>query len=360
MKYNTIKILTLTLGLLIYGKALALPEYTVRYNQSCQLCHSSPVGGGMRSLYGAQFFSYMDLPVKGLDDFAKLDSISPQLNRHFQFGIDFRSLFYNSDDPFAGNSFLTMEGTLYTTIAPTDRTFVYLSRSLYGSFEAYAQFQGLPYNSVVRAGRFMPAFGWKFADHNSYTRSYLGFGQGGGLDDGVEFGFYPLKWEATASITNGSYSPIDGDRGKVVTVRALRRLILGNFNMTGGVSWRYAEFNLGKGMEFFGLRRFGGAFAGVNRGAFTYLGEADWITDTNKEFAATNLLGFQVRRGVELKIQHDYYDSDVEIGNDFNWRGKLGVDLFLTGYLELSPSFVWERRFGTEYGTGSLQLHVWF
>ena len=342
------------------AETFALPEFAVRYNQSCQLCHVVPTGGGMRALYGAQFFSYMDLPMKELADFAGLDSINPTIGRHFQIGVDFRSLYYSSDSPAQGNSFLTMEGTLYTTIAPTDKTLVYLAKGLYSSFEAFVLLQGLPLSGAVRVGRFMPAYGWKFVDHNSYTRSYLGYGRGGGAEDGVEAGFYPMEWEASLALTNGSPGIIDGNRGKVITARAVKRQSLGVLNITAGASWRYAEFNMGKGLPSQALRRYYGPFLGVNLGPVTYLGEADWVVANTKALALTHSLGYQLKRGLFLTAQYDFYDPDLDAKTGFDWRGRIGADIFPTGYLELLPGFVWQRLSGKEHGTGELQIHVWF
>ncbi len=360
MKSISQSLLLIATIVLIANEAVAMPEFGVRYNQSCQLCHVVPTGGGMRALYGAQFFSYMDLPMKELDDFALLDSINPKIGRHFQVGVDFRSLYYSSNDTLSGNSFVTMEGTLYTTIAPTDRTMVYLSRSLYGSSEAFALIQGLPYSSVFRGGRFMPAYGWKFVDHNSYVRSRLGYGQGKGAEDGLEYGFYPLEWEASVALTNGSLGIVDGNRGKVLTTRALKRLVAGYFNITGGMSWRYAEFDMGKGLATPGLQRYGGPFWGINWGPITYLGEIDWIVTSKRELALTHSLGYMLKRGMYVTAQYDFYDPNLDVKNGYEWRGRVGADLFPTGYLELLPGFVWERRSGKEHGTGELQLHVWF
>ena len=314
----------------------------------------------MRALYGAQFFSYMDLPMKELEDFAGLDSINPTIGRHFQIGVDFRSLYFSSGDTLVGNSFVSMEGTLYTTIAPTDHTLVYLARSMHGSTEAYAQIQGLPGSSVFKAGRFMPAYGWKFVDHNSYVRSRLGYGQGRGMEDGVEYGFYPMEWEASLGLTNGPLAIIDGDRGKVVTARALKRLTLRDLNLTGGMSWRYAEVKLGKGMAISGLRRYGGPFWGVNWGALTYLGESDWIVAVRKELAVTHSMSYMLKRGLYLTAQYDFHDPDLDAKNGYAWRSRLGADIFPTGYLEFLPGFVWEHGPNGEFGTAELQLHVWF
>ena len=360
MRFSVIN-LSLIASAFLTSLASATPQFAVRYNKSCQTCHVNPTGGGMRSMHGAQIFSYMELPWKELDDFSELENFNPKVGKNFQFGVDFRTLYYTSDDPTFGNSFLTMEGTFYTAIAPTDKTLVYLAKGLYSSFEGFVLFRDLPMFGAVRAGRFTPAYGWRSPDHNTYTRSYLGYGQGRGNEDGVEFGLYPSDWEVSASITNGSVGITDGDRGKTTSVRALKRHSFGDLNLTAGGSWRYAEFNLGKGQPVLTpLTRTFGPLWGLNWGKWTYLGEIDWNDATATSLVVSHSLGFLVKQGWNISAAYDFYDPDTDTKNGANWRTRIGAEIFPAGYLELMPGFVWERVSGRERGTGELQLHVWF
>jgi len=341
--------------------ARATPQFAVRSGKSCQACHVNPTGGGMRSLHGAQIFSHMELPWKELDDFSDLENYNPQISKNFQLGVDFRTLYYTSDDPTLGNSFLTMEGTLYTTIAPSNKTLIYLAKGLYSSFEGFVLFRDLPLSSAIRAGRFTPGYGWRFPDHNSYTRSYLGFGQGRGNEDGVEIGTYQPYWEASAAVTNGSLGITDGDRGKVSTLRAARRQSIGPLKITLGGSWRYAEFNLGKGQPAaMPDKKSFGPFWGTNLGGWTYLGETDWVDAQEASFVVSHSLTYLLRQGLILSAAYDFYDPDLDAKSGVNWRGRFGAEIYPTGYLELLPGFVWEHIAGRERGTGELQLHVWF
>jgi hypothetical protein len=339
----------------------ALPQFAVRYKQTCQLCHINPTGGGMRSIYGAQTFSYLDLPINELEDFGLLDKHNPKINDNFQIGVDFRSLYYSSDNPVDGNSFVSMEGTLYTAITPADNTTVYLAKGIHTSYEAFALIEGLPLSGELRAGHFMPAYGWRFADHNTYTRKYLGFGMGSGQEDGLEIGFYPLEWEASLALTNGASGIIDNTRGKELILRAARRQSLGGFDLTLGGSWRYAEFSLGKGpVNPTPLLRCYGPFWGASFGSLAYLGEVDWIDQTQTKLAVTHYLNYLLRRGLSIEASYDFHDPDLDRSNGAFERMRLGLDYYPTGWLELLPAVRLDKTSTNTHTTGELQLHVWF
>ena len=341
--------------------SFALPQFSVEYKQSCQLCHQNPTGSGMRSLYGAQSFSYMELPAQPLDDFGKLDEISPLIGKKLQAGFDFRSIFYAAGQDSSGKSFLTMEGDLYLAFTPTDHTLLYIDRNLSGSGELFALIQGLPMSGAVRVGRIVPAYGWRFEDHKAYVQQKLGLVPRAPLspDNGIEFGFYPMAWEFSAAITNGGFSPVDRDEGKALTTRAAGRTSIGALNLTGGVSYRYNE--LGRRSP---LVRYAGAFFGGNYGTFTYLGETDWMGSDVTGLVTTHTASYRLKPGVNLSLAYDFYDPDLDVKAGTSWRTRLSSELYLTGYLELIPAFYWESDktgpTGKEFGVGELQLHVWF
>ncbi|MFN3821854.1 MAG: hypothetical protein ACK4OO_05920, partial [bacterium] len=282
-------------GVLLMGylRGEAVPQYAVRYGQTCGLCHINPTGGGMRNLYGAQFFSYMDLPWKELDDFSKLEEFNPQFGRHFQMGADFRGQYYFSNRDEEGNSFLTMQGDLYVTIAPIPQVLFYLDRGLYGGFESFVLIQGLPYGAAARVGRFVPGFGWRFVDHKSFTRVYSQLGLRG-EEDGVEIGMYAMPSEFSLAITNGKpQGVIDPDRGKRIYGRGAIRYSLWELNFTTGLSSRWGELPLGKGSEVNLPRNIlGSMFLGINWKMLTYLWEINGLfyRDKWRELTAANLL----------------------------------------------------------------------
>ena len=341
----------------------ALPRYSAKYKQSCSLCHQNPTGGGMRNLYGAQFFSYTELPVKPMEDLSQLDKINPMLNKNVQVGFDFRTIYWKSDDELVGNSFLAMHGDLYMAFSPSERMTVYIEKGIHSAFEAFALLKKLPMSGTLKAGRFIPAYGWRFVDHKSFVRDFLGFSQypdfGPRLveDTGLELGFYPEKWEAVFGLTNGGSGPIDYDKGKAFTTRVLKRLAIGDLQLTFGGSYRYGEFGSDDP-----LLRYGGGLWGLNYQNLSYVGETDWLIKPDVTgMVNTHQLSYRVHPGWDMILGWDQYNSDIDDENITPfWRGKISSEIFLTGYLELIPAFYWHEYDGKEYGTGEIQLHVWY
>jgi len=335
----------------------ATPEYAARYNQSCGRCHQNPGGAGMRTLYGARFVSFTDLPWTTLE-FDEIERIQPMVSDNIQIGADARTLYYSADD--GTNSFITMQGDIYLAIQPNDKTMVYFDKGLSRNYEAFILLRGLPGEGFLRAGRFVPTFGWRFADHKTFTRRFLGYGGesgAGGYEDGVEAGFSPEGWDFTLSVTNGAVlNVVDVNRGKAVAARAARRFTLGGMNWTLGGGYRYAELG---GVNGPNLRHAGG-FWGVNRGRFTLMGESDAILEDNTSIVSTTLLRFRVRQGVYTTATYDYYDPDIDLKTGHYQRVRLAADLVPRGYLALTPAVEWNHSPDREYLIGEVQLHFWF
>ncbi len=360
-------LLLLALLVIANPNLYAIPRFSAEANQACQLCHHNPGGAGIRNLYGAQFYSYSKLPMNKIEDFGKIGEINPQLNEFLQFGVDFRSMFHGSwmEEEFEDNSFLTMQGDFYLAITPSDRTLVFLEKGIGRAFETYVLFQGLPHSSTVRMGRFIPSFGWRFADHKAFVRDYLGFSQfpqkGPSLveDSGIEMGTYRTGWEWSVAITNGGADIIDSNEGKAITSRAAVRTNFGSLNLTLGGSYRYADIGIPEP-----LQRYGGAFWGINLGKLTYLGEADVMVNGGTALVASHILGYEIRDGIRINGHYDFFDSDIEYTTGYAYRAKLSTEMFLTGYLEIVPAIEWNYEeisdVITEYGIGEIQLHVWF
>jgi len=359
----TVILAALILFVLFSSSLQALPRYSAKYKQSCSLCHHNPTGGGMRNLYGAQFFSYTELPIKPLEDLDQLKKTDPMINKNVQVGFDFRTIYWKSDNEYVGNSFLAMHGDLYLAFTPSDKMTVYIEKGIHSAFEVYALLKNLPMSGVIKAGRFVPAYGWRFVDHKSFVRDFLGFSQypefGRRLieDTGVELGFYPMGWEAVFGLTNGGSGPVDYDKGKAFTARLLKRLAVGDLQLTAGGSYRYGEIDSDDP-----LLRYGGGFWGVNYLNWSYVGEIDWLIEPDVTARiATQQLSYRVKPGWDLVLGYDDYTSDIDADeNTPFWRGKVSSEIFLTGYLELVPTFYWQEYDGDEYGTGEIQLHVWY
>lgn len=357
------KAATIAVFVALVGTAAALPQYAAEFKQSCRLCHHNPAGGGMRTLYGAQFFSYMDLPVKNVTDLSELDQVRPDINRNFQIGFDLRTMAFADNRRPKQNTFFTMQTDLYVALMPSDRTLAYVELPQTGQGERFLLYQGLMREGAVKVGRFIPNYGWRFANHKTFTREKLGFGPTSlepvAPDNGLEIGYYPMDWEASVALTNGTQGLLDADVGKAATLRGMRRFTASGVNLSAGGSFRYSPLGLNGPVT-----RLVGVFGGANWQAYTYLAEVDLISKAATGLVASHLLAWKVMRGWTVTAAGDFYDPDLDQRTGIERRVRLSSEIHWTGYLELVPAWEWhvtESPSGTQkFATLEAQLHFWF
>lgn len=221
------------------SSALARPQYSALFGQSCFLCHVNPTGNGMRELYGSTFFGPQYLPVKPVE-YEFLEKIKPRLSENVTIGADLRTIWLSTNTlsdttetglsaPFSTNtgSVAQMEGNVYLEIRPTDHFMVYVSRGVAdasGRMEAYGLANLKGFKAWVKGGQFQENYGYRFADHTSYVRTGLWAGFDGGAFSaptpphygvGLEAGTRIVGIDMSASYTAGqSNYPIDRDQQK--------------------------------------------------------------------------------------------------------------------------------------------------
>lgn len=316
----------------------------------------------MRNSQGMTF-SHLNLPKEKTDP-AALDAFDPMLSRNVQLGADVRTLYYSSDKDATGNSFLVMEALLQTAIMLGDKTTIMLSGGYPSPQDNYVLFHDLPYSTSVKAGRFVPSYGWRFADHNTFTRQYLGYGKGGGWDNGIEAAGAMGDWEGSFALTNGSGQNPDRDNGKAITVRVCTYQDLDPVNLTIGGSYRYQQAKFGHGAAAPAQLAAYGPFIGLAWEQWTLLGEMDWydsptLSGTN-ELVASHTLYYQGGQGWNLVLSHDFHMHDAGVWSADDERLRLGLDFYPTGYLELSPGISLSGKPGRKEVTSEFQAHVWF
>jgi len=182
MRAAVIAVLALVLGLA--GVADAYPQYQLSRDQTCSSCHLSPAGGGL-------------LNENGIGAAATIASheVSPELLHGAVEPPDWLTL--GGDARFAAGpvdaetltgAAYPMQAEVYASIAHGGLSLELtggLRRRLDGgsplhvawSREHYAmwrQHPDTPFGLYVRAGRFMPVFGLRLAEHAVYTQRYGG------------------------------------------------------------------------------------------------------------------------------------------------------------------------------------------
>jgi hypothetical protein len=183
------RVLLIAIGLVALARgAAAEPAFLSRQYTRCTTCHFSPTGGGLLTPYGrslarnelsttgARHASDTTAPPTGFVDSLLDNRIGP-----VSIGGDFRPA--HLDVSFPGGSlerdflmtadiiaaYHAKDWTVYGEFGRQPRT----SGTKYDSYEYWAGRQ--PAKGIgFRAGRFLPAYGVRYADHTAFTRAALG------------------------------------------------------------------------------------------------------------------------------------------------------------------------------------------
>ena len=175
--------------LLIAGGAASIgaePIFLSRQYARCATCHFSPTGGGLLTPYGRSL-SREELSTTGAGGAGSTSrehefayGLFGEALRGVSVGIDLRgahldveSDFFEETRTFMMNSEVVLAGRYgkWTGYAQLGRQPRGDDDARVTSFEHWLAFQ--PGKLGARAGRFIPAYGVKFADHTSFTRDTL-------------------------------------------------------------------------------------------------------------------------------------------------------------------------------------------
>jgi hypothetical protein len=220
------------------GTAAAYPQYQLSVDATCSGCHVSPSGGGLLNENGttaAETYSWKGTNPEFM--YGKLDT-----GDHVQLGGDFRGVWGYLQTPQRYLLGFPMQGDLYAHLR-----FGKISVQFTGGFrppqykaafpvpvwsrEHYVMWQqneGSAYGLFVRAGRFMPVFGLRLAEHPVYVRRFGGvplYGETYGV--GASYVTEKYEAHATGFIKDPFIDPVLHDNGGAV---------YGEYRVTGKAS----------------------------------------------------------------------------------------------------------------------------
>jgi len=355
--------LVLAASLLLGSGAQALPRYSARYEQNCALCHVNPSGGGMRSEYATR-----ELIPK---EFAIGQSATPMIDTHLgkylTFGTDFRELYLASSQVAGGLSpqgFFPMQGDVYFALQLDPRYMLYYSHGLTNTYEAFGFAHVLPWDGYIKAGKFVPPYGWRFDDHTMYVRADEGFTPPAISDGGVEVGFAPKFGDLRVAVVNGSRgSQLDVDRRLSTIVNLSARFKVLKTSGSLGIAW-LTQPGITEDQNNAGL------FGYLTAWKLTWVGQADLLrTDPIRAPATTAFVTSHewtalVRQGIELKGTYDFFDPDRSLASGARSRWGAGCAVmprsFLVGevlfrrtHVDRGPAIT-----GVDYDEGVFQLHL--
>ncbi len=331
-------LLLLLMALVTASTALALPRYSAQYGQSCHLCHVNPAGGGLRTAYGSQFFAGSEMAEKvlGMED---MELLSPKLSERVDLGLDLRGMAWLQQQPEAngapnrdGSSFFLMQGDLYLGLRISEKVQVVVEQSLRGEGESHALLQVLPWHGSVKVGRFLPNYGWRWADHNTAARQALGYAAGQ-ADTGVEVELHPDHFSLSLAVTNDNSGLMDGDDGKALTARGLWQGQLAGMTLGLGLDGRISDRAPSASRSISGL------FAGLSKGPFTWTGQLDRMEEAGHVgIALSHEAAWKLRRGLDLLFAHDFHDQDMNRASGAWTRQRLAMEWTPQPGLALQPA----------------------
>lgn len=329
---------------LVAGPAGATPRYAMKVGQKCSLCHTNPTGGGQRDPYATQYLLPARLAVKRGDE--EPETHDPTIGDHVTLGADLRTFWLRSTAESGRTGFAEMQGSIYLKLQLDARFSAYVHQELGTGFGPAAEIFGLgwvlPAGGYVKVGRFVPAFGWKTADHRSFARRELVWLPGfpPHSDTGLEVGLHPGGFALNASVVNGAaQSAFDRDDRLAFVGRGSWRTGVGGANLAVGGSYFFNETTE--------ERQAYGPFAGIHWKRLTWLGEVDWTRVDPTAGAvvtaitATNELAVELVQGVDVYGTYDFHDPDLDRKSGAVHRIGGGVDTLPYPFLALRVAGHW-------------------
>ena len=346
--------------------ALALPRYAARYEQNCMLCHVNPSGGGMRSAYAVQELVPKEFAMSPATP-EVLKEIDPRIGKHLSIGTDFRQLFLLESEGSGlapPQGFFPMQGDVYITFQLDPKFLLYYDRGFTNTYEVFGLAHVLPWDGYVKAGRFVPPYGWKFDDHTQFVRESEGFAPPANSDAGVEVGASPNPFEVQVALLNGNRgATLDNDRRLAMSGNASARFKVGPAVGSLGLSG-YTQPGIDVDLSA------GGVFGYLSGWNVTWVAQVDWVrrhapdTNPNTAIVSSQELTLLLKRGIELKSTYDFFDPDRHVRSGSKDRWGVGFDVMPRSFLVLEAMYRHTRVEsgltlpGGDYDEGLFQLHL--
>jgi hypothetical protein len=333
------------------GTALALaaahasaePIFLARQYARCTTCHFSPTGGGLLTPYGRSLTreelstmgrGHSSAPAAGADGeqgflfgalgnrLGKLslgiDLRPSRLAVRFPGGKENRNLLMNAEITAA---FRSRGWTAYGTLG---RQPLRAEGTRVDSFEHWVGYDS-PKGFGFRAGRFLPAYGVKFADHTAFNRKPLGLDT---FDQiyGVELSHTtdrPLLQLTAGPGRADSIIDNDGTRGFVASARAQIDLSTRTVLVASGLLRDKSRLNPRDGSAGIAL-----GFSPIPRLTIWTEGDAQFQQGLSgaPSYVLVNETGFEVYRGVWLKVSPQLRTSFGDTsGGTFRWVFELNL-----------------------------------
>ena len=343
------------LGLLLLSFASqqlgAEPYIAFREGYKCSACHVNHTGGGKRNDFGALFTQtemtpLMEKASENAMDFAAQIGEGLTLGADFMvveealFSVDEKLQTGDRDERYeqdSQNSFDIRSGNLYleATLIPQTLT-LYLDETVApggaSNREAFILMESLPYSGYLKAGHMLLPYGIRVWDDATFIRQVTGFNYDN-QDLGFEVGFEPGNAALVVAISNGTQGTRDDNSGKQIST-------VGSIYLSNAVLGGSFAYNKTRGIE----RLLFGPFASLRLGPVTAMGEADFLSDDfgkskQDQFIFFGSLNYWARESLNFRLAFDFLDPFDGVEEDEKSRVTLGIEAFLTPYLQASAHY---------------------
>ncbi|HEY6040033.1 MAG TPA: hypothetical protein VIV58_37380 [Kofleriaceae bacterium] len=337
------------------GVASAYPQFQLSRDQTCTSCHVSPAGGrllGENGLSSAETMSTWGGPAEAAHGYL----VGPTW---LVVGGDFRGATGLTDNQGMNPAAFPMQADLAAAVRTRGVTALatvgYASGSVIASHEHWLMWQAnadSDHGLYLRAGRFMPVFGLRFAEHNVYTRR---FGQTPlyGETYGAAVEYIDPAWEV--HVTGFIKDPLQDavEKGNGGAAYGEWRFL---HNASVGLDGRYAKGDAD-------TRIAGGATAKVWLAPVLVEGELqvirqDFAMGPKRDQIVSYVLGsWFVRDGWLLDVGAGQYNEDLAIKNVDLECVDANLHWFATSHFELLlTNRVQTIAFGSGGGTSGYSL----
>ncbi len=298
---------------LAYQSALAEPYLAVQKGLKCGVCHSSPSGGGKRTVYG-NVYAQGELSERTLD----LGELwTGELGKFLAVGGDLRGGWNQIDVPGQPKTSETdlEEFLAYAEIRPFPKYLtIYVDAKLRPEDpivrEQYLRLSTADDGWYIKGGKFFLPYGLRLQDDSAFIRQVTGINFNT-PDSGWQLGFEQDKWSAQLAVTRGTAGGPEVDSGKQFSLRVSH--VTSNWRVGG-------SFNLNN--TIFGDRQMQNVFGGLRTGRIAWLAELDYIIDddapTGRRELWASLLEANIllKKGHNLKLTFEYFDPDSDVSED--------------------------------------------
>ncbi len=341
---------------LLPGLAGAEPVFAQREGYKCARCHVNRTGGGKRTLFGYQWArTHLSIYASNISRSLSRGParpehrrsigtmLNPQLNDYVAVGANLRLSNTTRFAKKVHNSFENSEANFYLELSASpllDGLTLYADVSLAeGSVEARETFLLLPFlgHFYVKAGYFLLPYGLRIWGDEEYVRKETGYNYAS-PDLGLELGFDSKYVSVFFAASNGT-GGVDTDNYKKLSL--LAELTLGRFRV--GFSGGYNESNTQ-------TRLLSGLHLGLTLGRFTFLAEADLLTNIYQQKDATvhTLLAYGegnllILRGLNLKVSYGFHDPALDIPENHRMSVRGALEIFPLPMVATSVSYTFRQ-----------------